>query len=59
MSSSLEKNCTFTISTEKHTPATQDEICKDLESNVVENKIRYVIHIIFFIFLFIILVNFL
>lgn len=40
MTSSIDKNCTFLISTEKASGLQQDEICKDLESSDINNKIR-------------------
>lgn len=40
MSSNIDKNCTFLISTEKSSSVLQEDICKDLESSEVENKIR-------------------
>ena len=47
MSSVIDKNCTFLISTEKSGSIAQEEICKDIESSDIATKIRY-IH--FFIF---------
>jgi coatomer subunit beta len=37
--SSADKNCTFLISTEKSTQATQDDVIKLLESTEIPNKI--------------------
>jgi hypothetical protein len=42
MSSVIDKNCTFLISTEKSGTVPQEEICKDLESSDVPAKIRFV-----------------
>eukprot|EP01035_Chromulina_nebulosa_P019621 gene19621-25530_t len=39
-SSAIDKYCTFLISTEKSTQIQQEEICKDLESNEITNKIK-------------------
>ena len=41
ITSAIDKNCTFLISNEKSTSVQQEEICKDLESTDVNNKIRY------------------
>jgi coatomer subunit beta len=38
MSSVVEKNCTYLISTEKSTSVHQDDICKDLESSDIRLK---------------------
>lgn len=38
--STIDKNCTYLISTEKSTTVQQEDICKDLESNEINNKIR-------------------
>jgi len=38
--SSADKNCTFLISTEKSTQATQDDIVKLLESPEIPNKVE-------------------
>lgn len=40
MTSAIDKNCTFLISNEKASGLQQEDICKDLESNDVEIKIR-------------------
>ena len=40
MTSSIDKNCTFLISTEKSGSVQQDEICKDLENSDVAVKIK-------------------
>ena len=40
MTSAADKNCTFLISTEKSSSVQQEDICKDLESPEVPNKIR-------------------
>jgi hypothetical protein len=40
MASVIDKNCTFLISTEKAGSATQEDICKDLESADVTAKVR-------------------
>lgn len=40
MTSSIDKNCTFLISTEKAGSVQQEEICKDLESSEIANKIK-------------------
>lgn len=42
MISAIDKNCTFLISNEKSTGASQEDICKDLESSDVNSKIRLV-----------------
>ncbi len=39
--SAIDKNCTFLIANEKSGTVLQEEICKDLESNDINNKIRY------------------
>ena len=36
--SSIDKNCTYLISTEKSTSIQQEDICKDLESNEINNN---------------------
>ena len=36
----IDKNCTYLISTEKSTTVQQEDICKDLESNEAPNKIK-------------------
>ena len=41
MASAADRNCTFLISTEKSTSVQQDEICKDIEANDVQRKIKY------------------
>jgi hypothetical protein len=41
MASAIDKNCTFLIANDKSGSVTQEEICKDLESNAVEQKIKY------------------
>jgi coatomer subunit beta len=38
--SGLDKNCTFLISTEKANSIQQEDICKDLESPEIENKVQ-------------------
>lgn len=40
MSSQSDRNCTFLISTEKSASIQQDDICKDLENQDVEIKIK-------------------
>jgi len=40
MSSSVDKNCTYLISTEKSSSFQQDDICKDLEHLEVASKIK-------------------
>ena len=40
MTSTADKNCTFLISTEKSSSFQQDDVCKDLENEDVEIKIR-------------------
>lgn len=40
MSSSIDRNCTFLINTEKSASVQQEDICKDLEDPDVESKIR-------------------
>ena len=40
MTSSIDKNCTFLISTEKAGSIQQEEICKDLENSDVAMKIK-------------------
>lgn len=41
ITSAIDKNCTFLISNEKSASIQQEEICKDLESSDVNNKIRF------------------
>lgn len=41
MATAADRNCTFLISTEKSSSVQQDEICKDIEANDVQSKIRY------------------
>ena len=40
MSSVIDKNCTFLISTEKSGSVPQEDVCKDIESSDVPTKIR-------------------
>lgn len=40
MSSTIDKNCTYLISTEKSGSTQQEEICKDLESSEMPSKIK-------------------
>lgn len=40
-SSTVDRNCTFLISSEKSSQLQQEEICKDLESNEIASKIRF------------------
>jgi hypothetical protein len=39
--STIDKNCSYLISTEKSTTVQQEDICKDLESSEMSNKIKY------------------
>jgi hypothetical protein len=39
-SSAIDKNCTYLIANDKSGVIQQEEICKDLESPDVNNKIR-------------------
>jgi hypothetical protein len=41
MTSAIDKNCTFLISSEKSTGLQQEDICKDLESSDINIKTRY------------------
>ena len=41
MTSTIDKNCTYLISTEKAGSVLQEEICKDLENPDVAQKIKY------------------
>ena len=43
MASAADKNCTFLISTERSGSVQQEDICKDLESIEIPNKIRLVL----------------
>lgn len=40
MTSSVDKHCTFLISTEKSSSLQQEDICKDIESPEVAHKVR-------------------
>jgi len=41
MTSAIDKNCTFLIANDKAGTVSQEDICKDLEKNEVESKVRY------------------
>ena len=40
MTSAIDKNCTFLILNDKSGSIQQEEICKDLESADINNKIK-------------------
>ena len=40
MSSSIDKNCTFLVATDRSSSLTQEDICKDIESGEIPLKIR-------------------
>jgi len=46
MTSSADRNCTYLISTEKSSSVLQEDICKDLESQDIQIKIKYVGYIL-------------
>jgi hypothetical protein len=46
MTSAIDKNCTFLILNERSSSVSQEDICKDLESSDVQNKIRLVMSLL-------------